>query len=318
MADDLDLDALLADIHEPTPEGHRSGMICLAGRPNVGKSTLLNAMVGSKVAIVTSVPGTTRNVIRGVLTRDDLQLIFVDTPGLTKPRTLLSRRLNELVRETWRTVDVVCLIVDVAGGIGTGDRFLVEELQAVGVPVVVVANKIDRIAKDALIATLGEIDEIGDFAEIVPTSAQTGENVETLIDVLATYVPEGPRLYPRSMTTDQPERQIVAETIREKYLTRVFDEVPHSIAVEVEEIEDEPPETEDGVGLVRIYASIFVERDSQKGIVIGKGGRVMKEANTQARRELEAILGAKVYLDVRVKVAKEWQRDPKRLNRFGY
>jgi GTPase len=315
MADEVDLEALLADLGEPTPEGHRSGIVCLAGRPNVGKSTLLNTMVGEKVAIVTAVPGTTRNAIRGVLSRDDLQLVFIDTPGLAKPKTLLNRRLNELVRDTWRAVDLVCLMVDAEAGIGRGDRYLAEQLESSGAPVVCVVNKIDRIGRDALLETLTDAEGLGDLDEIVPVSAATGENVDRLVDVLAAHMPEGPRLFPRGMLSDQPERQLVAEVIREKYLTRVFDEVPHSIAVVVDEIEEEG---EEGGTLVRIYASVYVERDSQKGIVIGKGGQVMRDANTRAREEIEALLGARVFLDVHVKVAKEWQTDPKRLRRFGY
>ncbi len=314
MSRDLDLEAILAGGDDPVPEGHRCGIVCLAGRPNVGKSTLLNAMVGSKVAIVTPVPGTTRNAIRGVVTRPELQLVFIDTPGVTKPRTLLNRRLNELVRETLRGVDVVCFVVDAAAGIGRGDAFIAQQISGVDVPAVCVVNKIDRTGPDGMLPAVASADELGDWAEVVPTSAETGDNVDRLVDVLADYVPEGPRLFPSGMLTDQPERQLVAEIIREKYLTRVFDEVPHSIAVEVDEIEDD----EERDDLVRIHASIFVERDSQKGIVIGKGGALLREANQRAREELESLLGARIFLDVRVKVAKDWQTDPRRLQRFGY
>ncbi|MGH3443578.1 MAG: GTPase Era [Nitriliruptorales bacterium] len=315
---ELDLDAILASEPEALPGDHRSGFVCLAGRPNVGKSTLLNAMVGSKVAIVTEVPGTTRNAIRGVVTRDDLQLVFVDTPGVTKPRTLLNRRLNELVAQTWSTVDVVCLLVDAAAGVGRGDAYIAEELREVGSPVICVVNKEDRASKDDVLVAINELTELGDWAEIVPTSAVTGFNVEHLVEVLAGYVPEGPRYFPRGVVTDQPERQLIAELIRERFITRVFEEVPHSIAVVIDEIEVEEADEEGLPPLTRIDASIFVERESQKGIVIGRGGRVLKEANTQARHELEGLLGTKVFLDVRVKVAKEWQSDPRRLERFGY
>jgi GTPase len=187
------------------PEGHRSAIVCLAGRPNVGKSTLLNAMVGAKIAIVTAVPGTTRNAIRGVLTRDDAQLVFIDTPGLVKPRTLLNRRLNELVRETWRAVDLVCLLVDATEGIGPGDRFLAEQLGGTDGPVICVVNKVDRKKKDALLPVLADVDELADFAEIVPVSAKTGENVDRLVDILVAHAPDGPRLFPEGVVTDQPE-----------------------------------------------------------------------------------------------------------------
>lgn len=302
-------DRLLAP--DDLPEGHRSGFVCLAGRPNVGKSTLLNRMVGSKVAIVTEVPGTTRNVIRGVVTRGSHQLVFVDTPGLTKPRTLLNRRLNEVVRRTWSSVDVVCFVVDAAAGIGRGDAFIAEELASARVPTVCVVNKEDEVRGEPLIPVLSAAAELADFAEIVPTSAVDGTNVEHLVDVLASYLPEGPRLFPAGVLTDQPERQIVAEVIREKFIARVFEELPHSIAVVVDEVEERD-------GLVAIYASIYVERQSQKAIVIGRGGSLLREANTPAREELEALLGAKVFLDVHVKVAPNWQRDPRRLERFGY
>lgn len=306
---------MVADFAE-VPEGHRAGIVCLAGRPNVGKSTLLNAMVGSKIAIVTDVPGTTRNAIRGVVTRDDLQLVFIDTPGLTKPRTLLNERLNDVVRRTWGTVDVVCFLVDAAAGIGRGDRFIAEQLERSPVPVVCVVNKEDAVRGPPLLPVLAEVDELGDFAEIVPTSATDGANVAHLVDVLAGYVPEGPRLFPEGTITDQPDRQLMAEIIREKYLVRVFDEVPHSIAVVVEDVEE--PDADEGTGVLGIYASILVERDSQKGIVIGRGGSVVREANTRAREELEALFATKVYLDVRVKVARDWQRDPRRLEQLGY
>lgn len=308
---ELDFEAILAAGEEELPEGHRSGIVCLVGRPNVGKSTLLNTMVGAKVAITTPVPGTTRNVIRGVVTREDVQLIFVDTPGVMKPQTLLGRRLNELVQQTWRTVDVICFIVDAAAGIGRGDAFIAEQLARTESPVICVVNKEDRVGKDELLPILTRADQLGDWAEIVPTSAVTGFNVTHLVDVLASHVPEGPRLFPAGVLTDQPERQLMAEILREKYLTRVFDEVPHSIAVVVDELEERE-------GLLEVYASIFVERESQKGIVIGRGGRVLREANRAARKEIEALLGTKVFLDVQVKVAREWQHDPRHLGRFGY
>ena len=316
---DLDLEQVLAGVGDPTPEGHRAGMIALCGRPNVGKSTLLNQMVGEKVAIVTTVPGTTRNAIRGVVTREDAQLVFLDTPGLAKPRTLLGRRLNELVRETWSGVDLICFMVDAADGVGRGDELLAGELARVATPVVAVANKVDRLRdKDLLLPQLERLAELmgpdREFEEIVPVSATTGDNVDRLLDVLVSHLPEGPRLFATGRTSDQPEAQLAAEIVREKLIARMADELPHSIAVTVDEIR--PSEERDD--LVEVDAVIHVERESQKGIVIGRGGSRLKEAASDARRELEALLGARVYLTTHVRVAKEWQRDPKQLGRLGY
>ena len=312
---ELDLAAILAGADAELPEGHRAGMVGLVGRPNVGKSTLLNAMVGQKVAIVTTVPGTTRNTIRGVVTREDAQLVFIDTPGVAKPKTLLTRRLNDLVRDTWAGMDVICFMVDVAGGIGTGDEHLAELLGEVDTPVVAVANKEDLVRdKNRMLPQLARLAELREFAEIVPVSAAKGTNVDHLLDVLVGYLPEGPRFFAEGYVTDQPERQLAAEVIREKLMARMSHEVPHSIAVTVDEIT--PAEHRDD--LLEIHAVIHVERDSQKGIVIGKGGRTLKDAATEARRELEVLLGAKVFLETHVKVAKDWQRDPKQLGRFGY
>ena len=312
---ELDLEAILAGSDVSLPAGHRSGVVALVGRPNVGKSTLLNRMVGTKVAIVTDVPGTTRNAIRGILTRDDAQLVFVDTPGMAKPRTLLSRRLNELVRDVWEGVDLVCFLVDVSAGVGPGDEFLAGLLAGLDTPVVAVANKEDLVAdKMRMVPELDRLERLGRFAEIVPVSATSGMNVDHLVDVLVAHLPEGPRLFASDRATDQPERHLAAEILREKLIAQMADEVPHSIAVTIEDIQ--PAEHRDD--LLEVYATIHVERESQKGIVIGKGGRVIKEASSAARREIEALLGSRVYLDTHVKVAKEWQRDAKKLNRLGY
>ena len=316
---DLDLEAILAGASDPLPAGHRSGMIALCGRPNVGKSTLLNQLVGEKVAIVTRVPGTTRNAIRGVVTREDAQLVFLDTPGLAKPRTLLATRLNDLVRDTWEGVDLICFLVDVADGIGRGDEFLAGELARTSTPVVAVANKVDRIRdKNRLLPALERLSGLlgpdREFEEIVPVSAISGDNVDRLLDVLVEHLPEGPRLFPTGRTSDQPEAQLAAEIVREKLIARTADELPHSIAVTVDEIRA----SDDRDDLVEVDAVIHVERDSQKGIVIGRGGQRLKEAASDARRELEVLLGARVYLTTHVKVAKEWQRDPKQLGRLGY
>jgi GTPase len=316
---ELDLETILAGADDVLPEGHRAGLIALCGRPNVGKSTLLNRMVGEKVAIVTDVPGTTRNAIRAVVTREDAQLVFLDTPGLAKPRTLLARRLNDLVRETWAGVDVICFIVDVADGIGPGDEFLAGELAGVSTPVVAVANKVDLLDDKArMLPALERLSSLRgadrEFAEVVPVSAATGDNVERLADVLVSHLPEGPRLLSTDQVTDQPETHLAAEIVREKLIGRMAQEVPHSIAVTVDEIV--PSEERDD--LLEVHAVIHVERDSQKGIVIGRKGQTLKAAASDARRELEVLLGNKVYLTTHVKVAKEWQRDPKQLGRLGY
>lgn len=316
---ELDVEAVLAGLHEPTPDGHRSGLIALVGRPNTGKSTLLNHLVGAKVAIVTPVPGTTRNAIRGVLTREDAQLVFLDTPGLAKPRTLLTRRLNDLVRDTWAGVDLLAFVVDVAAGIGPGDGFLARELAGTTTPVVAIANKVDLVRpKERMLPELVRLEQlgasVGGFADIVPVSAASGDNLDRLLEVLISHLPEGPRLFPSGQVSDQPERQLAAEILREKLIAVVTAELPHSIAVTVDEVAPDP-ERED---LLRIDAVIHVERESQKPIVIGRGGEHLKAAATAAREELEVLFGAKVFLTTHVRVAKEWQRDPKQLGRLGY
>ncbi len=316
---ELDVAAILAGVDDPLPAGHRSGLIAFVGRPNTGKSTLLNHLVGAKVAIVTPVPGTTRNAIRGVLTRESAQLVFLDTPGLAKPRTLLTRRLNDLVRDTWAGVDLLCFVTDVAGGVGEGDAFLARELAGASTPVVAVANKTDRVRpKERMLPELARLEELGaamgGFADIVPVSAMTGDNIERLVEVLTSHLPEGPRLFAAGQVSDQPERQLAAEIVREKLIGVVTEEVPHSIAVTVDEVAPDP----DREDLLRVDAVIHVERASQKPIVIGRGGAHLKAAATAARQELEVLFGARVYLSTHVRVAKEWQRDAKQLGRLGY
>lgn len=313
MSEPLDLEALLADLNDPTPDGFRSGMIALVGRPNVGKSTLLNAMVGEKIAIVTDVPGTTRNAIRGVVERPNAQLVFLDTPGMMKPRTLLSKRLNEMVEKTWRGVDLICFMIDAADGLGTGDQFLAERIASSGTPVIAIANKEDLVSKKhGLLPQLTQLTEMLNPLEVIPTAAATGFNVERLMEVITEHLPEGPRLLPKGTVTDQAETHLVGELVREQFITRMKQELPHSIAVVVQGITPR----EDGKHYVEVV--IHVERDSQKGIVIGKGGATIKEAGIAAREQIELLLGTEVHLDTRVKVTKEWQRDPKALGRFGY
>jgi GTP-binding protein Era len=297
---------------QQTP-GYRSGFACFLGRPNTGKSTLTNALVGSKVAITSDRPQTTRHTIRGVVSRPDAQLVVVDTPGFHRPRTLLGERLNDLVRATVAEVDVVALCVPATDKVGPGDRFIAEQLRAIAgrTPAIAVVTKCDIAKRDMVGERLLEVAELGDWAEIVPVSAQDGFQVDLLADLLVARLPEGPPMYPDGELTDSPETVMVAELIREAALSGVREELPHSIAVVVEELVR-------GEERIDVHAVMYVERDSQKGIVIGTGGERLRAVGTDARRHIEALLGAKVYLDLRVKVAKDWQRDPKQLNRLGF
>ena len=299
----------------------RSGFVCLVGRPNTGKSTLTNALVGSKVAITSSRPQTTRHMIRGIVHRKDFQIILVDTPGLHRPRTLLGKRLNDLVRDTYAEVDAIGLCIPADEAIGPGDRWIVDQIHSVAptTTLVVVVTKIDKVAKDKLAAQLAAVGELiglnhGRQAEIVPVSAVTGEQIDVLIDVLAAALPPGPAYYPDGELTDEPEEVLMAEFIREAALEGVRDELPHSLAVVIDEVN--PREGRDD--LIDVHAVLYVERDSQKGIVIGKGGARLREVGSAARGQIEKLLGTKVYLDLRVKVAKNWQRDPKQLGRLGF
>ena len=301
----------------------RSGFASVVGRPNAGKSTLTNALVGSKVAITSSRPQTTRTVVRGIVHRPDAQLIIVDTPGLHRPRTLLGERLNDLVTTTWGEVDVVAACFPADQKIGPGDRFLVGELAKVRrTTKLAVATKTDLAAPERIAEHLLDITRLGEetgveWAEIVPVSAVAGDQVGLLADLLVTQLPEGPALYPDGELTDAPEEVLVAELIREAALEGVRDELPHSIAVVVEEmgLREGRPE---GKPLLDVHANLFVERDSQKGIVIGHRGSRLRAVGSAARRQIEAMLGTPVYLDLHVKVAKDWQRDPKQLRRLGF
>ena len=292
----------------------KSGLVALVGRPNVGKSTLLNALLGRKLAIVSDKPQTTRSAVRGVLHRPEGQAVLVDTPGLHKPRTLLGQRLNDLVRGTLSEVDLVLQLVDAAAGVGAGDRFLAAELARVDTPKLCVVNKIDAASRAKTAAALQAAAALADFAEIVPVSARSGEQLDLLVELVLRHLPEGRPLYPEGHTSDEPEQHLVAELIREKALAVVREELPHSVAVLVEEMGPDP-ERED---LLVIRAFLFVERASQKPIVLGRGGSVLRDIGTRARAELEALFGTQVYLDLRVKVAKEWQRDPRQLSRLGF
>jgi GTP-binding protein Era len=301
---------------------HRSGFACIVGRPNVGKSTLTNALVGEKVAITSSKPQTTRHAIRGIVNRPGAQLVLVDTPGLHRPRTLLGQRLNTVVRDTLTEVDVIGFCMPADEKVGPGDRFIAGELAQVrrggrGTPVVAIATKSDRVDRDQLARHLMDIDALGDWDDIVPTSAVQGDQVDVVADLLVAHLPPGPPLYPGGELTDEPEAVMVAELVREAALEGVRDELPHSLAVVVDEMIPREGRPDDSP-LLDIRVHVFVERPSQKAIVIGRGGARLKEVGSNARRGIEALLGQRVYLDLHVKVAKDWQRDPKQLQRLGF
>jgi len=290
---------------------YRAGFACFVGRPNAGKSTLTNAIIGQKIAITSNKPQTTRHVIRGIVHQENSQLVLVDTPGLHRPRTLLGERLNDLVREVWSEVDVIGVCFPADEPVGKGDRFISSELAELKATVIAVVTKVDLVDSATLAKHLLAVSELYDFAEIVPVSAVSGHQVQALVDLLVKHLPESPQLYPDDVLTDEPEQVLIAELIREAALEGVRDELPHSIAVLVEEMMVEG-------GVTKIYADLYVERDSQKSIVIGSRGARLKEVGTTARAEIEQLLGTRVYLDLHVRVAKEWQRDPRQLRKLGF
>jgi GTP-binding protein Era len=293
-------------------EGFHSGFVAVIGRPNTGKSTLVNTLMGRKVAIVSNKPQTTRRGVRAVLSTEDHQIVFTDTPGFHKPRTLLGSRLNDLVGEATQGVDAVVQVVDAQAGVGRGDAFVFErQLRDFSGPKICAVNKLDALRNREEVPQLQKAAALGDWDEVVPVSAKTGRGVAVLLDLLVDLLPEGPAYYPADTVTDQPLEDRLAEIVREKALAVTRQEVPHSIAVVVEELEDSDT-------LTKIHASLIVERDSQKGIVIGKGGETLKAIGSRARREIERVLGHQVFLDLHVKVLKEWQRDPKALQRLGF
>jgi GTP-binding protein Era len=297
--------------------GFRSGFACFVGRPNAGKSTLTNALIGQKIAITSSRPQTTRHAVRGIVHRPDAQLVVVDTPGLHKPRTLLGQRLNDVVRETYATVDVICFCIPADEKIGPGDRFIAAELAQVRTPVVAVVTKTDKATRQRVGEQLVAVSQLADWAEIVPTSAVSDFQVGLLADLLVARLPEGPALYPEGELTDEPEQVLVAELIREAALEGVRDELPHSLAVTVEEMHLREGRPEDRP-LLDVYGTVHVERDSQKAIVLGTRGERLKDVGTTARKQIEQLLGVRIYLDLHVSVAKDWQRDPKQLRKLGF
>ncbi|MCG5443289.1 GTPase Era [Micromonospora sp. NIE79] len=301
----------MSPVQDPEARPYRAGFGCFVGRPNAGKSTLTNAIVGTKIAITSNKPQTTRHVIRAVLHRPESQLVLVDTPGLHRPRTLLGERLNDLVRSTWTEVDVIGLCIPADEPVGRGDRFITGELAELKATVLAVVTKTDLVDKRRLAEQLLAVSKMGEFAEIVPVSAVSGHQVDTLVEVMTKYLPPSPQLYPDDMLTDDPEQVLVAELIREAALEGVRDELPHSIAVVVEEM---IPEGQ----VMKIYADLYVERPSQKAIVLGHKASRLKEVGTNARKQIEELLGGRVYLDLHVRVAKDWQRDPRQLRKLGF
>jgi len=319
-------------LRSDVPEGFRSGFACFVGRPNAGKSTLTNALVGSKIAIASSKPQTTRHAIRGIVHREDAQLVLIDTPGLHRPRTLLGERLNDLVRGTWTEVDVIGVCLPSDQKIGPGDTYLVGEIAKLPrkPTLVAVATKSDLVSPTRMAEHLMAISALEEklgisWAHIVPVSAQDrlsgaadgGDQLDELADALVSLLPEGPPLYPDGEITDEPEATLVAELIREVALEGVRDELPHSITVVVEEMNLREGRPDDRP-LLDVFASMIVERDSQKGIIIGHRGSRLRDLGTAARAQIETLLGTPVHLDLRVKVLKEWQRDAKHLNRLGF
>jgi len=294
-------------------EGYRSGFVALIGRPNVGKSTLLNRVIGQKIAIMSDKPQTTRNKIQGVYTDDDAQIIFIDTPGVHKPKHKLGDFMVKVALNALREVDLILFMVNAEEGFGRGEAFIVERLNEINTPVFLVINKIDRIHPDELLPLIDRYKDLHPFAEIVPISALEGNNVERLLEQIKQRLPEGPQYYPPDQITDHPEQFIIAELIREKALHLTREEVPHSIAVVVERIE-----RREETGTVYVGAVIVVERDSQKGIIIGKQGRMLKEIGQRARADIEALLGSRVFLELWVKVQKDWRNRLAQLRDFGF
>lgn len=291
----------------------KSGFIAIIGRPNVGKSTFLNHVIGQKIAIMSDKPQTTRNKIQGVLTTDDAQIVFIDTPGIHKPKHKLGDFMVKLATNTLREVDVILLMVDAAEGLGRGDQFIIEKLKEVNTPVFLVVNKIDQVHPDELLPFITSYQQLHEFTEIIPISALKGNNIERLLEQCKLYLEEGPQYYPADQVTDHPERFIIAEFIREKVLHLTREEIPHSIAVLIDKVEKKKDRD-----LVHVMATIIVERPSQKGMIIGKQGWLLKEVGKQARADIEHLLGSKVFLEIWVKVQKDWRNKSFYLQDYGY
>lgn len=291
---------------------YRSGFVTIIGRPNVGKSTLMNQIIGQKIAIMSDKPQTTRNKIHGVYTTEQMQMVFLDTPGIHKPSTKLGDFMVKVATDTLKEVDVVLFLADVSAGLGGGDRYIIEQLKDVKTPVILGLNKMDQVRPEELLPAIAAYNELYAFAEIIPISALHGNNVNTLLEQLGKYLPEGPQYYPPDQVTDHPEQFIIAELIREKILHLTREEVPHSIAVAIEAMSVREN------GIVDISAVIFVERNSQKPIVIGKRGAMLKRVGEEARRDIEALLGSRIFLELWVKVKKDWRNEERVLRDLGY
>lgn len=290
----------------------RSGFVAIIGRPNVGKSTLMNHLIGQKIAIMSDKPQTTRNKIHGVYTTNDTQIVFLDTPGIHKPQSKLGNYMMQTAESALKEVEAALFLIDASEGLGGGDRFIIEQLKKVKTPVFLVMNKIDKVLPEQLLPMITQYNELFEFAEIIPISALQGNNVNTLIEQLSRYMPEGPQYYPADQITDHPEQFVVSELIREKILHMTREEIPHSIAVTIEDMK-----VQDN-GVVYIGAVIFVERDSQKGIIIGKRGELLKEVGKQARKDIEALLGSRTFLELWVKVKKDWRNQERVLKDLGF
>lgn len=331
--EDVDLDAFealtsLASLREDAaatieipdfPEDFRAGFVSIVGRPNVGKSTLTNALVGHKIAITSGRPETTRHNIRGIVHGEGYQLVLVDTPGYHRPRTLLGKRLNDMVREALSEVDVVLFCLPADQRIGPGDQFIARELRGIKCPIIAVATKCDAVPRERVMKHLLSIEKLGEWAAIVPVSSVEGKGIDHLREVLAETVPLSPPLYPEGDVTDESRDTLIAEFIREAALEGVRDELPHSLAVQVEEIIERPRrEGDDRPSMLDIHVNVYVERDSQKAIIIGRKGSRLKQIGTQARAHIEELLGRRVFLDLHVRTAKDWQSDPKMLGRLGF
>lgn len=288
----------------------KSGFVCIAGRPNSGKSTLLNRLVGEKISIVTDKPQTTRNVIRGIVTREEGQIVFLDTPGIHKPIHKMNERMMKFVRDSMADVDLVLLIVDASAPFGRGDQFTIDLIKPVTVPKFLLLNKIDSIPKKQLLPVIDRYSKLAEFHEVIPISALTGENVETVTQSIFKCLETGPAFYPEDQISDQPARAIAAEIIREKLIVATEEELPYSTAVVIDRFEEEPK-------IYRIFSTIYVERESQKGIIIGKSGQLLKQIGTEARQELEKFFEQKIYLELHVKVKKSWRDDDETLRTMG-
>ena len=290
-----------------------SGFVSLVGRPNVGKSTLMNRLIGEKIAIISNKPQTTRNRVQSILTKDDFQIVFIDTPGIHKPRHKLGEFMVKSAETTLNEVDAVLMLIEHADRVLEADRLIIEKFSKIKSPVILVINKVDSTDKERVFKVIDNYRKLYDFAEIVPISALEGTNTDELLEVIKKYLPEGPQYFPSDMITDQPERQIAAEIIREKALRLLQEEIPHGIAVEIMEMKKRPEGN-----MVDVRATIYCEKDSHKGIIIGKHGAMLKKIGTNAREDIQKLLGSPIYLDLWVKVKKDWRDNDFLLKNFGY